>query len=102
MTGETSDSPPRGRVLTGALIGLGLGLFVCVPWGAFAGAGAPGMHLMLPLTVAFVLIGAWFAAVTSLSQGEPETTALDLGAIPPQPAAAGPERPEPQRQKTLV
>ncbi len=54
------------RIVGGAIVGLAFGLFVTVPWGAFATPKAPGMRLALPASLAFMILGAWVAFVTGL------------------------------------
>jgi hypothetical protein len=58
---------PKQRAGVGALIGLALGAFVAVPWGAFVSPESPGLWLAAPLVLGFTLLGAWFATVVSLS-----------------------------------
>jgi hypothetical protein len=70
MTAQ-AGAAAHGRIMKGALLGLGVGLFVSAPWGSFSSAEAPGFVLMLPLTTCFVLLGAWFAAVTAFSSEDP-------------------------------
>jgi hypothetical protein len=60
---------PGRRAVVGAVLGCGVGLFVSTPWGAFAADG-PGLWLVLPLLVAFTLIGAWFGTVSGFSVTE--------------------------------
>ena len=51
----------------GAVMGLAFGAFVALPWGTFVGPGSPGLWLAAPMVLAFVVIGAWFGTVVSLS-----------------------------------
>jgi hypothetical protein len=66
MEPEDPKYPSTRRVILGAILGFAFGLFVHVPWGAFAKPDAPGLLSALPATLAFTLLGAWVAFVTGL------------------------------------
>jgi hypothetical protein len=52
------ENPTRSstrRMIVGATLGFAFGLFVNVPWGAFARPDAPGLLSALPATLGFTL-----------------------------------------------
>jgi hypothetical protein len=64
----------------GAVIGLAIGAFTTLPWGSFATSGSPGLWLAAPMMLAFVLIGAWFGTVVSLSDVDSAAAKHDVAA----------------------
>jgi len=66
MEREDPKYPSTRRVIVGAILGFAFGVFVNVPWGAFARPDAPGLQSALPATLGFTLLGAWFAFLTGL------------------------------------
>jgi len=63
------ENPTRSstrRVIIGATLGFAFGLFVTVPWGAFARPDAPGLLSALPATLGFTILGAWVGFVSGL------------------------------------
>lgn len=61
---------PKKNAGVGAVIGLAFGAFTAMPWGTFVSPDSPGLWLAAPLVLAFVLIGAWFGTVVSLSAAD--------------------------------
>lgn len=64
---------PFRRVISGASIGIALGIFVSWPWEACLGMSRSVTDLMLPLvplTLSFALLGAMAGAILSWSGGE--------------------------------
>jgi hypothetical protein len=60
-------SLPGKRAAVGALLGLAIGIFVAVPWGALAAPDNGGLWVAFFLVPTFTLMGGWFATVLSLS-----------------------------------
>lgn len=63
------------RVIAGAATGAAVGIFVCGPWEVFVGVSRSTMDWILPLvplTLAFTLLGASVGSIFSINEKEAE------------------------------